>query len=107
MSAKQNMKIIGYVDLSVGSGAYGYRKSCLSPYVFVYDFKRARLSWAFHRAADKEGEKKTIKMGDINILLKVAEDGRGSWKPRENSTILKIVVKLILTMDSGLTASRS
>lgn len=82
MSAKQNMKIIGYVDLSVGSGAYGYRKSCLSPYVFVCDFKRARFSWAFHRAVDKEGEKKPIKMSDINILLKVAEDGRGSWKTR-------------------------
>lgn len=40
MSAKQNMKIIGYVDLDVGRGAYGSRKICLRPYMLVCDFKR-------------------------------------------------------------------
>lgn len=40
MSAKQNTKIIGYVDLDVCRGAYGYRKICLSLYMFVCDFKR-------------------------------------------------------------------
>jgi len=40
MSAKQNMEIIGHVDLGAGSGAYGYGKSCWSPYMLVRNFER-------------------------------------------------------------------